>query len=355
MAHILIVDDDLEHCRLVAKVLEKAGHVTQMTHSGEDAVRVAKTARVDVVLLDLKLGGMDGLDTLRCLRSLSCPASVVVITGFANVPDAVLAMKLGAADLVTKPFDHRVLLERIERMAAAGAAADPRSSRPALVGNSLRYLKALELAQRFAPKDISILLLGETGTGKELFARTIHTASRRAQGPFVAVDCSTLAESLIESELFGHEKGSFTGATGSRIGRFELAQGGTLFLDEIGNLPMPLQAKLLRVLQTRQLERVGGREPIRLDVRVVAATNVDLLEAIAAGRFRRDLYFRLQEMTIELPPLRERPGDVAILARHFASLYAARFDLPVAASPRPLSTCSTATTGPATRASWRTP
>jgi len=197
------------------------------------------------------------------------------------------------------------------------------------VGSSPPYLRALQLAQRFAPLDISILLLGETGTGKELFARAIHAASRRSHRAFVPVDCSTLTETLIESELFGHEKGSFTGATGSRIGRFELAQGGTLFLDEIGNLPIGIQAKLLRALQSRQLERVGGREPIRLDARLVAATNVDLEEAIAAGRFRQDLYFRLQEMTIGLPPLRARPGDVTRLAEHFTGVYARRFDLAV--------------------------
>jgi transcriptional regulator with GAF, ATPase, and Fis domain len=209
------------------------------------------------------------------------------------------------------------------------APNDCRGDQPVLVGSSPPYLRALHLAQRFAPLDISMLLLGETGTGKELFARAIHAASRRSHRSFVPVDCSTLTETLIESELFGHEKGSFTGAIGSRIGRFELAQGGTLFLDEIGNLPLGIQAKLLRVLQSRQLERVGGREPIRLDVRLVAATNVDLEDAIAAGRFRQDLYFRLQEMTINLPPLRERPGDISRLAEHFAGVYARRFDLPV--------------------------
>jgi DNA-binding NtrC family response regulator len=328
MAQILIVDDDRDLCDLLTKLLQGAGHATQTVPSGEEAVRVARAGSpVDLVILDLILGGMDGLETLRCLRSASCAAAVVMLTAVARVQDAVLAMKLGAADFVTKPFDHRVLLEHIERM--AGARANSRRELPVLVGASPRYMRALDLARRFAAKDINILLLGETGTGKELFARVIHAASPRARGPFVPVDCSTLAETLIESELFGHEKGSFTGATGARIGRFELAQGGTLFLDEIGNLPMSLQAKLLRVLQTRQLERVGGREPIRLDVRVVAATNVDLQSAIAAGSFRQDLYFRLQEMTIALPALRDREGDITALARHFVALYAARFDLPV--------------------------
>jgi DNA-binding NtrC family response regulator len=183
----------------------------------------------------------------------------------------------------------------------------------------------MDLALKFAVPDINILLLGETGTGKELFARTIHAASKRGNGPFVAVDCSMLAENLIESELFGHEKGSFTGATCSRIGRFEMAQGGTLFLDEIGNLPITFQAKLLRVLQERCVERVGGRDTVRLDVRIVSATNVNLKEAITAGKFRQDLYYRLQEMTICLPPLRERREDIESIAKHFLSEYSARF------------------------------
>jgi len=185
------------------------------------------------------------------------------------------------------------------------------------------------LAFRFAVPDISLLLLGETGTGKELFARAIHAASKRRDGPFVPVDCSMLAESLIESELFGHEKGAFTGASSPRQGRFELAHGGTLFLDEIGNLPVRIQAKLLRVLQERRMERVGGRKTIELDVRVVSATNVDLKQAIRDGRFRQDLFYRLQEMTIHLPPLRERKGDIRRLAEHFVALYARRFGVPV--------------------------
>jgi transcriptional regulator with PAS, ATPase and Fis domain len=187
----------------------------------------------------------------------------------------------------------------------------------------------MDRALRFAVPNINVLLLGETGTGMELFARAIHAASKRRAGPFVAVDCSVMPEGLIESELFGHERGAYTGATASREGHLEAAQGGTLFLDEIGNWPMDFQAKLLRVLQSRRMERVGGRGTVELDVRVVSATNVDLEEAIRVGRFRQDLYYRLQEITIELPPLRARTGDVARIARHFVSTYAARFGSPV--------------------------
>jgi DNA-binding NtrC family response regulator len=328
MAEILIVDDDADHSRVIATVLREAGHQTHAIECGGDASRAARhEARPAVILLNLRLGTVDGLEPLRQLRSAGCASPIVVLSGMVSVQHAVRAIKLGAVDVVTRPCDPSTLLESVDR--ALATVAIPGEDGTVLVGAGFPYVKALELARRFAPLDIGILLLGETGTGKELFARAIHAASRRAHRRFVPVDCSTLAENLIESELFGHEKGSFTGATQSRIGRFELAQGGTLFLDEIGNLPLPLQAKLLRVLQSRQIEHVGGREPIALDVRVIAATNVNLEEAIAAGQFRQDLYFRLQEAMIHLPPLRERPGDITRLACHFVAVYARQFELPV--------------------------
>jgi DNA-binding NtrC family response regulator len=328
MAQVLIVDDDVELCRLVADVLRGRGHAAHFVHSGEEALCATRGEReYDVVLLDVQLPGMDGIETLHRLRVRQPTLPVIIVTGFNNVATVVRAMKLGANDVLMKPVDHEHLLRSVEQMVAA--RSELRRDAPAMVGSSKAFRKCLALARRFAAPDINVVLIGETGTGKELFARAIHTASRRSAGPFVAVDCSTLAESLIESELFGHEKGSFTGATESRIGRFELAQGGTLFLDEIGNLPIAVQAKLLRVLQTRQMERVGGRDPIKLDVRVVAATNVNLEEAIAAGRFRPDLYFRLQEVMLHVPPLRERDGDIRAIAEHFAKYYAQRFELPV--------------------------
>jgi DNA-binding NtrC family response regulator len=324
MASILIVDDERELCSLVATLLRERGHTACSVHSGEAALQAAAERPPDLVLLDLHLDGIDGMETLRRLRRKNAPGMpIVMLTAFGNIQAAVKAMRLGATDFIGKPFNNQELVSSIEtlltiRREALGEA-------PVLVGHSPAFRRAMDLALKFAVPDITVLLLGETGTGKELFARTIHAASKRRNGPFVAVDCSMLAESLIESELFGHEKGAFTGATSARIGRLELAQGGTLFLDEIGNLPARFQAKLLRLLQERRMERVGGRESIRLDVRVVSATNVDLKEAIRTGTFRQDLYYRLQEMTICLPPLRERTGDVRLMAEHFVDRHAPRF------------------------------
>ena len=322
MAHILIVDDERELCALLATLVQERGHSAQCVHSGEAALKSASERQPDLVLLDFHLEGIDGIETLRLLRR-NAPCPIVMLTAFGNVQAAVNAMKLGATDFISKPFNNEALLGTIERLLKMRGEA--RAETPALIGESPAFRKALDLALKFAVPDINVLLLGETGTGKELFARTIHEASKRRGGPFTAVDCSMLPESLIESELFGHEKGSFTGATTARIGRFELAQGGSLFLDEIGNLPVEFQAKLLRVLQERRMERVGGSETIRLDVRVVSATNVNLKEAIRTGVFRQDLYYRLQEMAIRLPSLRERHGDIRRIAEHFATLFASQF------------------------------
>ncbi len=323
MAQILIVDDECGLCAALALLVSERGHSARCVSSGEAALEAVKELHPDLVLLDLHLAGMDGLETLRRLKRIVPGAAIVMMTAFGNVQAAVDAMKAGATDFVSKPFNNTALLGIIETLLTM--SREGRGNAVALVGESLPFREAMDLTRRFSVPDINILLLGETGTGKELFARTIHAGSKRRKGPFVPVDCSMLAENLIESELFGHEKGAFTGATCSRIGRFEMAQGGTLFLDEIGNLPVAFQAKLLRVLQERRIERVGGRQSIRLDVRVVSATNVELSDAIREGRFRQDLYYRLQEMTIRLPPLRERNGDLARIAQYFLTLYAARF------------------------------
>jgi DNA-binding NtrC family response regulator len=320
VANVLIVDDERELRDIVSTLLVERGHSTQCVASGEAALSVADGRQPDLVLLDLHLDGIDGMETLRQLRTSAPHAPIVILTAFGNVASAVKAMRLGATDFISKPFNNQALLSSIETILAI--RREVRGEAPALVGESLVFRQAVDLALKFAVPDISVLLIGETGTGKELFARAIHAASKRRSGPFVAVDCSILAENLIESELFGHEKGAFTGATSSRIGRLELAQGGTLFLDEIGNLPVEFQAKLLRVLQERQMERVGGRKVIHLDVRLVSATNVNLKEAILAGAFRKDLYYRLQGMTINLPPLRDRDGDIWRIAENLANFYA---------------------------------
>ena len=324
MALILIVDDCRELRDLVSHLFREAGHSVQCANAGEDALKMVAERQPDLVLLDLHLGGIDGFETLQRLRAVVPSLPIVMLTAFGNVPAAVKAMKLGATDFIGKPFDNRELMSTVETLLAMRREA--RGGASGLVGESPVFLKSLELALRFAVPDINILILGETGTGKEFFAHTIHAASKRRDGPFVAVDCSMLAENLIESELFGHEKGAFTGAFTTRIGRFELAQGGTIFLDEIGNLPVEFQAKLLRVLQERCMERVGGRKNIRLDVRVISATNVNPKGAIQAGTFRQDLYYRLQGMSICLPPLRDRGHDIRLLAEHLLERFARSFD-----------------------------
>jgi DNA-binding NtrC family response regulator len=325
LAHVLIVDDEPALGAIVAALLHQRGHTSQWVGSGAAALEAVSARVPDLVLLDLHLGCMDGLEVLRRLRPAAPFIPIVMVTGDGSVQVAVDAMKQGATDFIVKPFDNLALLRTVEAL----LAMKRREGVPLLLGDSPAFLQAMELALRFAVPDINVLLLGETGTGKELFARAIHAASKRRNGPFVAVDCSVMPEGLIESELFGHERGAYTGATASRQGHLEAAQGGTLFLDEIGNWPLDYQAKFLRVLQSRKMERVGGRGSVSLDVRVVSATNVNLVEAIRAGRFRQDLYYRLQEITIELPPLRNREGDVRRIARHYVAAYAARFGCPV--------------------------
>ncbi len=320
----MIVDDELDWCRILTTVLHDRGHEIAAVQSGEAALDSARKTVPDIVLLDLNLGKMDGLEVLRRLKHEFPAIMVMMMTAYGSIQDAVAAMRLGATDFISKPFSNDTLLENIDALIQISAGRQP-DGLPEVIGTSRAFRDAMDMAMRFAVPDINVLLLGQTGTGKELFARTIHQASKRRSRPFAAVDCSSLPETLFESELFGHERGAFTGATSTRVGRFEAAQGGTLFLDEIGNLPMPFQAKLLRVLQERSFVRVGGRETIRLDVRVVSATNVNLREAVRDGRFREDLYYRLNEMTIELPPLRDRNGDIGPLARHFVRLYSSRF------------------------------
>jgi DNA-binding NtrC family response regulator len=327
MAEILIVDDEPELGRLLGLLFREQGHCPRYVSSGEAALKAAAEQNPDLILLDLHLNGMNGMETLRRLKSKAPGAPIVIMTACGDVSVAVDAMKSGAVDFITKPFNNLAFLSTVNTHLAAGSAAGKVS--PKLVGESPAFRKALELAFKFAAPDINVLLLGETGTGKELFAHTIHTMSKRSNGPFVALDCSMLSEHLVESELFGHVKGSFTGADSPHIGRLELAQGGTLFLDEIGNLPPSLQTKLLRVIQERCMMPVGGRRTIRLDVRVISATNADLTSAVRTGDFRKDLFYRLQEVAIQLPSLRERSEDIHLLAELFVSLYAKQFGKPV--------------------------
>jgi DNA-binding NtrC family response regulator len=328
MSNVLAVDDDLSILRALERILRREGHVVTTADSGEAALATVGSARPDVILLDVEMGGIDGLETLTRLGQQAPSVPVIIMTAKNDVDTAVHAFKRGAFDFVVKPFVEAKLLAAL-RAATAQRREPTADGAPTLVGESPRFREVMDLAVRLAKPDINILLEGETGTGKELFARAIHAASGRRKGPFIAVDCSMLAENLIESELFGHEKGAFTGAIATRIGHFERADGGTLFLDEVGNLSLHVQAKLLRTLQERTIERVGGRELLRLDVRVVSAANVDLREAAKRGAFRTDLYYRLAEATICPPPLRERVGDVRRLAAFFVERYASRFGVSV--------------------------
>jgi DNA-binding NtrC family response regulator len=311
MARILVVDDDA-HIRqaLVDRFVARKFDVSS-AGSGKDALSKISREHPDVVLLDLQLPEGDGFWVLKQLKDEGIEATVVVITAHGTVDRAVQAMKEGAYDFIQKPFEPALVEETVRRAlerTSLRRTLRAQSAEPSIIG----LAAAVELAKKAAKTDATVLLLGESGTGKEVIARYIHCS-----GPFVAVNAAALAETLLESELFGHEKGSFTGATARRAGKFELAHGGTLFLDEIGDISPALQAKLLRVLQERAFERVGGTETLTVDVRIIAATNRDLRKQVAEGKFREDLFYRLNVISIPLAPLRERRGDVKPLAEHF--------------------------------------
>ncbi len=331
MANILVIDDNETMREGVAQVVERMGHVAYRAVDGVQGLERFQQCSIDFTITDLKMARLDGLGVLREIRREDSRALVLVITAHGTVESAVEAMKAGAFDYITKPFPPEVLRLKVEkalgvrlererleeenaylrRDALGGASFD------AIVGDSEAMRRTLDLVRRVAPTDSTVHLFGESGTGKELVAKALHEASGRGQKPFIRVSCSALAESLLESELFGHEKGAFTGAAKRRLGRFEVADGGTLFLDEIADISPGMQVKLLRVLQERAFERVGGTQTVKVDVRIVSATHKDLRLEVEAGRFREDLFYRLHIVPITLPPLRERPRDVVALAHHF--------------------------------------
>lgn len=313
---------------MLGEALAEEGWAVETVRDGADAVaRLRKGTRYAAVLTDLRLPGADGLEVLEAAREVDPLCPVIMMTGYGTVEVAVEAMKSGAWDFVQKPVDIDRLVLQLQRasehrnLTAENALLRDEESRrvglPEIVGDSPRILDVAAQVRKVAPTDATVMLRGESGTGKELVARAIHALSDRAHRSFVAINCAAIPETLIESELFGHEKGAFTGATARQQGKFELADGGTIFLDEIGDMSLGAQAKLLRVLEERQFERVGGRLSIEVDIRVVCATNADLESGVSEGRFREDLLFRVQVFPIEIPPLRERSSDVAALARHF--------------------------------------
>jgi DNA-binding NtrC family response regulator len=312
---------------MLRHALQAQGHDVVEARDGDEAGEAIRQARPAVVLSDLRLPVGDGFTVLRAAKEFDPDLPVIVMTAFGSIQDAVLAMKEGALDFLAKPVDPEHLLLLVERALAQRRLATEnillkeelaaRRGAPMIVGEDPSLRHVLAALQRAAGSDATVLLEGESGTGKELFARTLHALSARAEGPFVAINCAAIPETLLETELFGHEKGAFTGATARKPGRFELAHRGTLFLDEIGDLPLSLQAKILRALEERQFERVGGTVTLKVDVRIVAATNKKVRAAVAARQFREDLFFRLSVFPITIPPLRERPHDIPILARHF--------------------------------------
>jgi DNA-binding NtrC family response regulator len=324
---VLLVEDKDSLRAMLRHALEAQGHAVLEARDQNEAIAALEAARPGVVLSDLRLPAGDGFGVLRAAKDLDPELPVIVMTAFGSIQDAVAAMREGALDFLAKPVDPDHLLLMVERALAQRRLATEnillkdelaaRRGAPQIVGEDTRLKQVTVALHRAAGTDTTVLLEGESGTGKELFARALHALSPRADGPFVAINCAAIPETLLETELFGHEKGAFTGAANRKPGKFELAHRGTLFLDEIGDLPLPLQAKILRALEEKRFERVGGTSPLQVDVRVVAATNRNLKAAVAARQYREDLYFRLSVFPITIPPLRDRPDDIPMLARFF--------------------------------------
>ena len=332
METILIVDDEKNYLTILSAILEDEGFEVLTALGGQEALEIHKTSDLDLILTDMKMPTMDGIELLENLKSVDPDLPVIMMTAHGTVDKAVEAMQKGAYTYVLKPFDNeRLIIYVTKAISMYQVVKENRRLRDAvesqyrfgnIIGKSKKMQDIFDTIQKVAPSGATVLIEGESGTGKELVARSIHFNSPRREKPFVAVNCSALAESLLESELFGHEKGAFTGAVATKKGRFELADGGTLFLDEIGELSQNLQVKMLRVLQEKAFERVGGVRSISVDIRIIAATNKDLLQEMKAGRFREDLFYRLNVVHLSLPPLKARKEDIRLLVNHFIKKYA---------------------------------
>jgi len=331
-ATLLLVDDEPANLDSLERIFAREGYKTQRAETGAAALALLRDKPADVVLTDLMMPGMSGQELLRAVKAVAPDAEVVLMTAYGTVEAAVAVMKDGAYDFLNKPLKRhavlksvaqalekrRLVLENKQLRARLAGVSSP------IVGQSPALRSTLDIIRQAAPSSATVLLLGESGTGKELFARALHEHSTRAQAPFVPINCAAIPDTILESELFGYERGAFTGAVARKEGRIERAQGGTLFLDEIGELSLGVQVKLLRFLQEGEIERLGGTSPVKVDSRVVAATNRDLASAVQSGKFREDLYYRLNVMQVILPPLRERVEDIPLLADHFVGKYAAK-------------------------------
>ena len=332
MNTILVVDDEPNYRLILSELLLEEGYEVFIADSGEKALRIIEETDLDLVITDMRMQGMDGMDLLKAAKEYNKDLPVIMITAFGEVDIAVEAMRAGAFNYLTKPFNNEELLVNIRKAAEHYSLLKEnlrlrdevrsRYSFASMIGKNDKMQQIYSLIEKIAPTSASVLVTGESGTGKELVARAIHFNSPRKNEPIISLNCAGLPEQLLESELFGHEKGAFTGATALRRGRFEIADNGTIFLDEVGEMPLTLQAKLLRVLQEKTFERVGGNQTLKVDVRIVAATNKELKEEVNRGNFREDLYYRLNVLNIHLPPLRERKDDIPLLVNHFINKYA---------------------------------
>ncbi|MFZ1872014.1 MAG: sigma 54-interacting transcriptional regulator [Chania sp.] len=331
-AHILVVDDDLSHCTIIQALMKGWGYRVTLAHNGLEAVEQAKGTPFDLILSDVRMAEMDGIEALKAIKTYNPAIPILIMTAYSNVESAVEAIKAGAYDYLTKPLDFDILQLTLERaLEHTSLKSENKTLKQQLIadhgnmiGSSVPMRRLMEMIAMIAPSEATVLICGESGTGKELIARAVHANSQRKDRPLVSINCAALSESLLESELFGHEKGAFTGADKRREGRFMGANQGTLFLDEIGEVSPLMQAKLLRAIQEREIQRVGSNQTLSVDVRLIAATNRDLMAEVEAGRFRQDLYYRLNVVTVDSPPLRQRREDIPLLAMHFLAKFAER-------------------------------